>query len=102
TTQHAGRRKLVRRSGLPLREPTVSQTLGGPPPAKLCRVSKARPLHVVAGDLHDQLRPQRLPRQILTLTPAAHRARPAVHRVVGAPPSPSPSPSRLLRPCPPG
>ena len=68
-------RELVRRHDLELLEGAVARRLVRAPAPELRRVPKARALHVVVRDLDDELRPQRLPRQILALTPAALRAR---------------------------
>ena len=53
-----------------------------PPAAELRGVAKATPLHVVVRDLRDELGANRLPRQILSLTPAALHSRPPVGSIV--------------------
>ena len=42
-------------------------------------MAKTISLHVIVSDLHHQLGPERLPRQILALAPAALPSRPAIH-----------------------
>ena len=62
--------QLLRRYNFELRERAVARRLVRPPATKLRRVAKARPLHVIIRDLNDELGTQRLPRQILSGTPA--------------------------------
>src|SRR6516165_2095542 len=63
--------QFLRRDHLKLRIAAVLRRLVFSPAPKLCGVTKTLPLHVVVRNLHNQLRPQRFPRQILTLAPAA-------------------------------
>src|SRR5262249_50293284 len=49
------------------------------PSTKLRRVTKARSLHVIVRDLHDELGAEWLPREVLVLAPAALRPRHALH-----------------------
>ena len=66
--------------------------LVGAPAPELRRVAEAAALHVVVGDLDHQLGPQRLPREILALAPAARRAGHAAAPRASLPrPRPSPS-----------
>ena len=62
----ASRRKdlgdLLRGNDFELIERAIARSLVRPPAAKLRRVPKARALHVIVRDLHDELGPQRLPR----------------------------------------
>ena len=74
------RHQLLRRNHLELRERTIARALVVAPPAKMRRVPKAISLHVIVCDLDDELGSQRLPRQILALTPSAHAARHAMLR----------------------
>ena len=71
-------RQLLRRNHFELRVGAVARLLVGAPPAKLRHVAEARALHVLVSDLDHQLGPQRLPRQILALAPAALPARHAL------------------------
>ena len=81
------RRQLVRRDHLELGEGAVARPLVVAPAAKLRGVAEAAALHVVVGDLDDQLRTERLPGQVLALAPAARCAGPALSgRVAGCPP----------------
>ena len=64
-------------------EGAVARLLVGPPAAELRRVAEPAALHVIVGDLDHELRPERLPRQILALAPAAGRARAALAGVRG-------------------
>ena len=63
------------------------------PPSKMRHVPEARALHVLVGDFDHQLGPQRLPRQVLALAPAALAARhplpgfPIAGRMLGPLPS---------------
>src|SRR5712675_2461597 len=75
-------RELLRRYDLELIEGAVARTLVIPPPAELRRVSKATPLHVVVRDFDDELRTQRLPRQILSRAPPTLRAGPAMRLAI--------------------
>ena len=81
----SGRREnlcqLLRRNDFELRIGAVARPLVGSPPPKLRRVTEAPALHVIVCDLDDQLGPQRLPRQILALAPAALAARHALCRL---------------------
>ena len=54
------------------------------PPAKLRHVPEASALHVLVRDFDHQLGPQRLPRQILALAPAALASRHAMLRPLAA------------------
>ena len=63
--------QLLRRNHFELSIRAVARLLVGAPPAKLRHVTEARALHVLVGDFDHQLGPQRLPRQILALAPAA-------------------------------
>src|SRR5439155_9446108 len=56
-----------------------------PPPDELRGVPEPVPLHVVVGDLADQLRPEQLVRDVLLARPAARRARYPGRLVVGGP-----------------
>ena len=86
------RPKLVRRDDLELGEGAVARLLVRAPAAELRRVPEAHSLHVIVGDLDDQLRAERLPGKILALAPAALRPRPALPgSPAGCRPRPSPS-----------
>src|SRR5687767_10328472 len=65
------RRQLRRGHDLELRVGAVRGSLVAAPAAKLRRVPKAPALQVIVADLDHELRPERLPGQILALTPAA-------------------------------
>src|SRR5690349_22734068 len=67
--------ELLRRNDFELRKGAVARTLVRSPTPELRRVSKPSALHVVVRDFDDQLRPKRLPRQILVGAPATRRAR---------------------------
>src|SRR5215471_5274347 len=54
-----------------LRISTVRRFLVCPPTPKLCCVTKTIALHVVVRNLNNQFGPQRFPRQVFTLAPAA-------------------------------
>ena len=71
---------------LELRVGAVARLLVGAPAPELRGVAEARALHVIVGDLDDELGAQRLPREILALAPAA-----LARRACAAPP-PSASP----------
>src|ERR1700681_4817431 len=75
-------RELLRRNNLELIEGAVARTLVVAPPAKLRGVPEATPLHVVVRDLDDELRAQRLPRQILTRAPPTLRAGPPMRLAI--------------------
>src|SRR5262249_29972857 len=64
----------------------VLRSFVGPPAQEERRVAEAIPLHVVIPHLADALDPQRFPRQVLTCTPAALRARHAARCGGGAGP----------------
>ena len=68
----------MRRDDLELRVGAVARRLVRPPAPELRGVAEARALHVVVGDLDDELGSQRLPREVLALAPAALRAGPAL------------------------
>src|SRR6266446_9958988 len=63
--------ELVRRHDLELRISAVARFLVEPPSSKMRHVPEPRALHVLVSDLAHQLRPHRLPRQVLPLTPPA-------------------------------
>src|SRR5215471_14006000 len=65
----------MRRDDLELRIRTVAGLLVGAPSSKLSRVAESVPLHVVVSNLDNEFRPERLPGQILALTPAAQATR---------------------------
>jgi hypothetical protein len=69
---------LLGRDHLELVERTGLRGLVPPPATELSGMAKARTLHVIVPDLHDQLGTQWLPRQILALTPTAQAARHAL------------------------
>src|SRR5438045_7985049 len=69
---------LMRRHDLQLRKRAVAWLLVQPPATKLRSVSKTISLHVVVSHFDHQLRSQRFPRQIFTLTPATLRTRNAI------------------------
>src|SRR5690349_13619619 len=64
---------------------TISRLLISSPPSKVGRVPKAIALHVFVSNLNHQLRSQRLPRQIFSMTPATLRARHALTEIVTRP-----------------
>src|SRR4029077_8958253 len=66
----------------------VTRLFVGAPASKLRHVPEAGPLHVLVGDFDHEVRPQRLPRQVLSLAPAALASRNALPR----------SPGRCIRP----
>ena len=68
-------RQLLRRNDFELGIGTVAGLFVGSPPAKLRRMTEAASLHVIVCDFHNQFGPQRFPRQILALAPAALPAR---------------------------
>src|SRR6266478_5860738 len=72
------RRQLVWRNHLELSIRTVARVLVGAPFSKLRQVTEAGTLHVLVGDFNYQLGPQRLPRQVLALAPAALATRHAM------------------------
>src|SRR5262249_20602916 len=77
------RRELMRWHDLELRERTVTRWLVRSPPSELRRMAKAPALHVVVRDLDDELRTQRLPREIFALTPSAPVTGSALRRRAG-------------------
>src|SRR5262245_35335462 len=92
-TGREDRRQLVRRDHLQLRVAALARGFVRAPPPELRGVTEAPALHVVVRDLDHQLRPQRLPREILAPAPAAVAPRHALRSGLrGA----------LLRPVPPG
>ncbi len=72
------RHQLLRRNDFELGIGAVARLLVGAPSAKLRHVTEAAALHVLVGDFDHQLGPQRLPRQVLALAPAALAARHAL------------------------
>src|SRR5207249_10170138 len=54
--------ELLRRDDLELRKGAVARILVRAPPAKLGSMAEAAALHVIVGDLDDELGTQRLPR----------------------------------------
>ena len=72
------RRELVGRHYLQLLEGAVTRALVVAPPPKLRCVAKSAALHVVVTNLHDKLRTERLPRQVLSGAPAARHAGPSM------------------------
>ena len=85
------RHQLLRWNHFELGIGAVAGFFVGAPPSKLRHVAEAGALHVLICDFHHQFRPQRLPRQVLALAPAALSARhamPGVRRFrIHAPPS---------------
>src|SRR5262249_26531837 len=81
------RLELLRRDHLELCVGARARVFVRSPAAELRRVSEARALHVVVADLGDELRAQRLPREVLPLAPAALAARHALAIVCRGPPS---------------
>src|SRR5260370_10282935 len=79
------RHQLLRRNDFALGIRAVARFLVDAPSAKLRHVPESRPLHVFVGDLHHQLRPQRLPRQVLALAPAALPSRHPLPSLCGCP-----------------
>src|SRR5882757_9665796 len=75
--------QFLRWNDLQLSVGTVTGLLVGPPAAKLRGMAKAVSLHVVVCYFDHQLRTQRLPGEILPLTPSALPARHALHALVG-------------------
>src|SRR5262245_12007028 len=92
-TGREDRRQLVRRDHLELRVAALARGLVRTPPPELRGVAEAPALHVVVRDLDHQLRPERLPREILALAPAAVAPRHALRTRLRA---------VLARPVPPG
>src|SRR5882724_10480962 len=70
--------QLVRRNHFELRIRAVARLLVRAPSAKMRHVPEASALHVLISDFHHQLGPQRLPRQVLALAPAALATRHAM------------------------
>src|SRR5579864_2062545 len=62
-------REFLRRHYFKLRIRTVGRFLVVAPPAKMRHVPEAITLHVLVSDFDDQLRAQRLPREVLALAP---------------------------------
>ena len=81
--------QLLRRNHFELAIGAIARLLVGAPSPKMRHVAEAVSLHVLVRDLDHKLGPQRLPRQILALTPAALPARHALACAVRI----------LLRPC---
>src|ERR1700682_4862430 len=77
------RGELLRRHYFQLMEGAVTWALVGTPAAKLCGVSKAVALHMVVGNLDDELRTQRLPRQIFPRAPTTLRTGAAMRLRIG-------------------
>src|SRR5580704_1812854 len=63
--------QLLRWNHFKLRISTIDRLLVGSPSAELCHMAEAAPLHVLVSDFHYQFGTQRLPGQVLALTPAA-------------------------------
>src|SRR5690349_24669464 len=82
-TSSEDRGQLVRGNDLELRIGAVGRALVAPPAPKLRRVPKAAALHMVVGYLDDELRADRLPRQILPLTPTTLHSRAPLRCIVG-------------------
>ena len=80
------RHQLLRRHHFELGIGAVARLLVGAPPAKLRHVPEAGALHVLVGDFDHQLGPQRLPRQVLALAPAALASRHAMPGFTAADP----------------
>src|SRR5690242_1468973 len=76
-------RYFLRRYYFQLRVGTCRRRLVRAPSAKLRRVAEAVTLHVIVGHLHHQFRPQRLPREVFALAPAALPARHPLPRFRG-------------------
>src|SRR5437870_2711 len=72
------RHQLLRRNHFELGIRAVARLLIGAPPSKVRKVAEAGALHVFVGDFDHQLGPQRLPRQVLALAPAALATRHAM------------------------
>ena len=73
----------MRRNDLELSVGAIAWLLIFSPSAELCGMTESVALHVVVSDFHHQLGPERLPRQILSLTPAALAARHAADSFSG-------------------
>src|SRR6516225_10080874 len=69
------RRQLLRGNDFELRVGAVARLLVCAPPSKMRYVTEAGALHVLLGDFDHQFGSQRLPREVLALTPAALAAR---------------------------
>src|SRR6187551_1026799 len=65
------RRQFQRRDDFKLGIRAILRLLIGTPPAELREMPESPALHVFIRDFNNQFRPQRFPRQILTLAPAA-------------------------------
>ena len=72
------RGQFVRRNHFELGISAVARPLVRAPPSKMRHVPEAGALHVLISDFDHQLGPQRLPRQVLALAPAALAARHAM------------------------
>src|SRR5215472_4286542 len=72
-------REFLRRYHLELGVGAVTRFFVGSPAPKLRRMTETVTLHVVVSNLHHELRTQRLPRQVFSLTPAALTARHPFH-----------------------
>src|SRR5512138_1787665 len=66
--------ELVRRDDFELFESAITRPLVGAPAAELGSVAKAIALHVIVGNLNNELRTQRLPGQIFSGAPSTLRA----------------------------
>src|SRR6516225_8829281 len=64
-------RQFLRGNDFELRIGTVARLLVCAPPSKMRYVTEAGALHVLVGDFDHQFGSQRLPREVLALTPAA-------------------------------
>src|SRR5579871_1252786 len=82
--------QLLRRHHLQLRIRTILRPLVRPPSPEVSHVPKPPSLHMFIGDLRHKLRSQRLPRQILPLTPPALPTRHALPFIFGLKLCPAP------------
>src|SRR5260370_364120 len=97
STARKNRRQFVRRYDFKLCISALARLLVFAPPSEMRHVPEASTLHVLISDLGHQLGPQRFPRQVLPLAPAAlatrnampsftvggHMLRPFFPRVIG-------------------
>src|SRR5579864_3691899 len=77
------RHQLLRGNDFQLCVGAVTRLLVRPPSSKVRQVAEAGALHMFVSDFDYQLGPQRLPRQVLALAPAALAARHAMPGFAG-------------------